>query len=133
MVECLSTLLKRNYAAHRRVGVFQIIFWLLGEYIQNLWFVNGTRKFQNINIISFFTFIRGKRCRGFDWFWDTMFPNTFWNISTYQLIGKLKLKVSSLALTLGHRVWGSRFRRFYTCILSETSIEKMIRLSQNSK
>ena len=64
---------QKNSAAHGRVGAFQILFWLPGEYTQDLRFVNRTRKFQNIrtrflrmNVFEsnfVFIFIREKRRR----------------------------------------------------------------------
>ena len=47
--------------------------------------------------------------------------------------GKLRLRVSSLALKLSHCVWGSQFQTPPTCLLHKTNIEAIIRLSQGSK
>ena len=47
--ECASVLgQKKKSAAHRSVGVLQIIFCLSGEYSQDLRFAHRARKFQNI-------------------------------------------------------------------------------------
>ena len=74
-VEYASVLGQKNSPAHRRVGVLQNVFWLSGEYMQDLRFVQRTRSFQNIrtrflrlNVFEcnfVFTFIVGKRCSRF--------------------------------------------------------------------
>ena len=43
---CAFVLGHKKPAAHRRVGVLQIVFWLSGQYTQDLSFVHSMRKFQ---------------------------------------------------------------------------------------
>ena len=63
--ECASVLCQKKYAAHRMVGMLQIVFWLSGEYTQDLRFVLRTRN---------------------------MFWVTFWNIS-FQETRTLRLSI----------------------------------------
>ena len=42
--ECPSVLGQKKHAGHRRVGLFQIVFWLSGKYMQDSSFVHRTRK-----------------------------------------------------------------------------------------
>ena len=55
MGKCASVLGQEKSAAHRRVGVLQIVLWLSGKYTQDLRFVLRARNrfcvtFQNISI-----------------------------------------------------------------------------------
>ena len=48
MGECTSVLGQKKSAAHRRVGVLQIAFWLSGKYMQDLRFLHRMRNFLNL-------------------------------------------------------------------------------------